>query len=225
MAPIQICNTSQERIKLPARTYNMLGWVIPECPKDKPFTSIVIEDFTDIRKVYTTYAENEAEKIPVPVPADVIIRDLFAHEKLKERGCFTLPAGEIPTAAQIIEAKRNRTTYLQYLVEVGDKEYSRTKKVDEIPDFCKRAVDELNLKREWAVVTPAAMEECPACAEHVKVGVAICKSCGAILNREKAAQFGLIQGEALPVQVSAKRGPGRPKKEEKAETDALYDGE
>lgn len=35
------------------------------------------------------------------------------------------------------------------------------------------------------------MAECPACAEKIKPGVAVCRACGAILDKEKAAQFGL----------------------------------
>src|SRR5581483_7802479 len=41
----------------------------------------------------------------------------------------------------------------------------------------------------------APQAECPACAEKIKPGVAVCRSCGAILDREKAAQFGLIPTE------------------------------
>jgi predicted nucleic acid-binding Zn ribbon protein len=36
------------------------------------------------------------------------------------------------------------------------------------------------------------LADCPVCAEKIKPGVAVCKSCGAILDREKAAQFGLV---------------------------------
>jgi transposase len=35
------------------------------------------------------------------------------------------------------------------------------------------------------------MAECPGCAEKIKPGVAVCKTCGAILDREKAAALGL----------------------------------
>lgn len=211
MASIQICNTSKERIVLPRRTYNVLGWVIPSCPDDKPFTSIVIEDQMDEKKIHTEYDASKAERIPVPIPSEQVIADYFGRERLKERGCFTCPTDHIPTQKEISDAKLIRTKWLQGLIEAGDKEFMRTKRVDEIPDFCKRAVEELGLKREWAVVAPPPMTSCPACGESINVGVAICKSCRAILDFDKAKQFGLIS-EDEPVQP--KRGPGRPKKEQ-----------
>jgi hypothetical protein len=40
------------------------------------------------------------------------------------------------------------------------------------------------------------MHECPACGEKVKIGVAVCKHCGAILDEDKAAKHGLGAGAA-----------------------------
>ena len=38
---------------------------------------------------------------------------------------------------------------------------------------------------------PKVMTDCPACGEKVKPGVAVCRSCGAVLDAARAAQFGL----------------------------------
>jgi len=220
MGSIQICNTSKEQIQLPRRTYNTLGWRIPACPADKPFTSIVIDDQMDVKKIYVTYAESEAEKIPVPIPYQQVVADYFANERLTERGCFTCAPDHIPTEAEVTAARQTRIKWLQKLIEAGDKEFMRTKKIEEIPDICKMAVDELGLKREWAIVAPPPMTQCPACGESINVGVAICKGCHAILDFEKAKQFGLVQeSEEESVPVAPKRGPGRPKKEPVPEQD------
>ena len=56
-----------------------------------------------------------------------------------------------------------------------------------------RAAIGLGVEREWAYV-PMRMNDCPACGEKVKQGVAVCKHCGAILDAEKAAQHGLGLG-------------------------------
>jgi hypothetical protein len=46
------------------------------------------------------------------------------------------------------------------------------------------------------------MDDCPVCAEKIKPGVAVCRSCGAILDREKAAQYGLVPAQgALSAQL------------------------
>lgn len=218
MSAIQICNTSKETIVLPRRTYHLQGWVIPACPDDKPFTSVVIEDHEDVRVVYTEYDASSAERIPVPVPAQTIVNDYFANEKLRQKGCFFLAAGEIPSQRQIQEARDTRIAFLSNLVEIADKEFMRSKRIDEIPEFCKNAVRELNLKREWAVVAPPPMQECPACGEAIKVGVAICKGCHAILDYAKAKEFGLIDGEDMPVSQSVNRQTKVGKKSGASET-------
>jgi hypothetical protein len=38
---------------------------------------------------------------------------------------------------------------------------------------------------------PKPIGEYPVCAEFIKPGAAVCKICGAILDAEKAAQYGL----------------------------------
>lgn len=196
MGSVQICNTSKETIVLPRRTYNVLGWRIPPCPEDKPFSSIVIDDQMDVKKVYTEYDENKAEKIPVPVPVAQVVADYTANERLLQRGCFVIDAGQIPTEAQVNMARETRTKWLQMLVEAGDKEYARTKRVDEIPDYCKNAVAELHLKREWCITAPKKQKECPACGELINESAAVCKTCKAILDPERAKTFGIAEAGA-----------------------------
>ena len=56
----------------------------------------------------------------------------------------------------------------------------------------RRAAARLGLEKEWHYQARET-EECPGCGERVKPGVAVCKSCHAILNREKALALGLVQ--------------------------------
>jgi hypothetical protein len=207
---VQICSICPEEIFLPGRTFNTAGYRIQACPPDKPFSSIVINDMIDEKKIYTEYDWTKAERIPIPIPVEQIIADYFSSEKLAQKGCFVLPAGEIPTEEHIRKAKFARLSWLQMLVQEGDKEYKRNGKIDQIPDVCKRAVSELRINREWAFQAPGQMIDCPACGESLKAGVAICKSCGAILDREKAVAFGLV-GELVS---DKKSSSGRSKKSE-----------
>lgn len=222
MTAVQICSISPEEIRLPMRTYKPSGYVIPACPKDKPFTSTVITDMVDEKKIYTEYEWTKAERIPIPIPVDQIISDYFRSEKLKEQGCFVIPADAIPSQAQIDEAHHNRITFLQLLVSKGDDEFLRTKRIDQIPDFCKRAVKELGATREWAYQAPARMVECPACGDTIKEGVAVCKSCGAIIDREKAREFGLLDEKEEVMAEKPRRGrPPRKKESVPEEKDIL----
>lgn len=219
MDSVQICSISPEEIQLPRRTYTSTGWLIPACPRDKPFTSVVITDMMDEKKIYTEYDYRAAEVIPVPIPVAQIISDYFGNERLKQKGCFVISVDAIPSEQQLFDARAERTAWLQMLVAEGDKEYQRTKRTDNIPLFCHRAVKELGAQREWAFQAPIQLAECPACGEMVKQGVAICKSCGAILNREKAALYGIVQEEEVPQNVAQATPRGAKHAKKTAEED------
>src|SRR2546425_6373950 len=66
----------------------------------------------------------------------------------------------------------------------------------------------LGLEKEWSY-EPKPLVDCPACGEKVKPGVAVCRACGAILDRAKALQFGLLPAEAGPA-VPSLAGPTVP---------------
>ena len=72
----------------------------------------------------------------------------------------------------------------------ADLEWERTKNPMFITDLERRAARQLGVEKPW-LYDPKPMAECPACAEKIKPGVAVCRACGAILDKEKAAQFGL----------------------------------
>src|SRR5260370_12268277 len=55
----------------------------------------------------------------------------------------------------------------------------------------RRAARQRGVEKPW-LYDPKPLAECPVCAEKIKHGVAVCRSCGAILDREKAAQYGLV---------------------------------
>lgn len=73
-----------------------------------------------------------------------------------------------------------------------------------ITDLERRAARELKLEKPW-VYDPKPQADCPACGEKIKPGVAVCRSCRAILDREKAAKFGLVKAEEKAEHVEASR--------------------
>lgn len=200
---IKICSIAPEEFKI-KRSYNWNGIVLPGCKKGQPYSSLVISDHTDLRVVAIDHWAEHSEKTPINIPAQQIVTDFFATENLLAKGAF-VPAGDEPTAEEIATAHATRRSYLEKCVRDGDSEFSRAHRVDDIPGEWKRACQELRVTRDWAFAAPEPTFECPVCGEHLKMGVALCRSCGAILDKEKAAQYGLLQSEP------AKRG--RPKKE------------
>jgi hypothetical protein len=103
-------------------------------------------------------------------------------------------AGEMPTEAELAEARRRLEEFHRRLVAAADLEWERSHNPMFITDLERRAARELRLEKPW-LYDPKPLADCPVCAEKIKPGVAVCRSCGAILDREKAAQFGLVARE------------------------------
>jgi hypothetical protein len=100
-------------------------------------------------------------------------------------------AGDSPTDAELEDARRRLEEFHRRLVAAADLEWERSHNPMFITDLERRAARELRLEKPW-LYDPKPLADCPVCAEKIKPGVAVCRSCGAILDREKAAQFGLI---------------------------------
>jgi hypothetical protein len=103
-------------------------------------------------------------------------------------------AGDAPTESELADARRRLEEFQRRLVAAADLEWERTKNPMFITDLERRAARQLGLEKPW-LYDPKPLADCPVCAEKIKPGVAVCRSCGAILDRDKAAQFGLISRE------------------------------
>lgn len=100
-------------------------------------------------------------------------------------------AGSVPTEEELASAQHRLDEFHRKLVAAADLEWERSHNPMFITDLDRRAARELKLDKPW-LYDPKPQDECPACAEKIKPGVAVCRSCGAILDRVKAAQFGLV---------------------------------
>jgi hypothetical protein len=100
-------------------------------------------------------------------------------------------AGDLPTEAELADARRRLEEFQRRLVAAADLEWERTKNPMFITDLERRAARHLGLEKPW-LYDAKPLADCPLCAEKIKPGVAVCRSCGAILDREKAAQYGFV---------------------------------
>lgn len=106
-----------------------------------------------------------------------------------------------PSEAELADARRKLQEFQRRLVAAADLEWERSKNPMFITDLERRAARQLGQEKPW-LYDPKPLAECPVCAEKIKHGVAVCRSCGAILDSEKAAQYGLgprdgaVSGEA-----------------------------
>jgi len=123
--------------------------------------------------------------------ADDIARELNSDSGEGSFHGIFVAAGPEPTEAELTDARRRLDDFYSKLVAAADLEWERSHNPMFITDLDRRAARELKLDKPW-LYDPKPQDECPACAEKIKPGVAVCRSCGAILDRAKAAQFGLI---------------------------------
>jgi hypothetical protein len=110
--------------------------------------------------------------------------------------------GPEPTEAELSEARGKLESFQKRLVEIADLEWERSQNPMFITDLERRAARELKLDKPW-LYDPKPHEECPACGEKIKPGVAVCRTCGAILDREKAAKYGLAEERAAAMPDAA----------------------
>jgi len=103
-------------------------------------------------------------------------------------------AGPEPTEQELADARRKLEVFQRRLVDAADLEWERSHNMMFITDLERRAARELGLEKPW-LYDPRPMADCPACGEKIKPGVAVCRTCGAILDREKAVKFGLAERE------------------------------
>jgi hypothetical protein len=107
-------------------------------------------------------------------------------------------AGNVPNEDELRNAHARLADFYRALVAAADREWERSHSFLFIHDLQRRAAGCLGLDKEW-YYQARETAECPGCGERVKPGVAVCKSCGAILDREKALALGLLQPPPEPV--------------------------
>jgi hypothetical protein len=135
------------------------------------------------------------DTMPIQISAREIAEDI-AREINNDSGEGSfhgvfVAAGPEPTESELADARRRLEEFQHRLVAAADLEWERTKNPMFITDLERRAARQLGLEKPW-LYDPKPLAECPVCAEKIKHGVAVCRSCGAILDREKAAQYGLV---------------------------------
>lgn len=130
----------------------------------------------------------------LPISAEEIALDLCREINADggEESFFGVFAavGETPTSDELQQARERLTAFYRRLVAGADREWERSHSYLFINDVERRAAHYLVLEKEWFYQARETVE-CPGCGEKIKPGVAVCRTCGAILDRAKAASLGL----------------------------------
>ena len=161
-------------------------YTIPACPPGQLFGRLTLYGRTEL---YDMGDDRKGERY---WPARVIARSLLAEHNpdadLRRYGVF-LCAADVPLESELRDATLRRDAYYYEQVQQADALYARAPNRPEmISDLQRRAARHLGLDRPW-LVKIAPMQDCPVCGDPVKVGVAVCRHCGAILDAAKAARY------------------------------------
>jgi hypothetical protein len=159
------------------RTYGVFH--IPARPASESCALLVVTPRGDVIDL------GDNRRFPFVISAHEIAEDII--RELVRHGIFVC-AGERPSEAELVAARDMRDEWYGQLIAEGDEMWARGHSYREISDMHRRAVMAMKLEREWAYV-PQHSVDCPACGEKLKLGVALCKHCGATLDADRAAKY------------------------------------
>ena len=100
---------------------------------------------------------------------------------------FYVAAGETPSNDELRRAREKLAAFYRRLVAGADREWERSHSYLFINDVERRAAHYLGLEKDWFYQTHETVE-CPGCGEKIKPGVAVCRTCGAILDQRQSRQ-------------------------------------
>lgn len=159
------------------RTYGVFH--IPARPKSEEYAIVFVTPRGDAIDL------GDNRRFPFVISPREIAEDII--QDLQRHGIFVC-AAERPSQAELASARDVRDAWYRQLVVEADEMWARGHSYREISDMHRRAAMAMKLEREWAYV-PQRSVECPACGEKLKVGVALCKHCGATLDADRAAKY------------------------------------
>ena len=170
-------------------------YMIPACPPGQPCAVLTLYGRTEL---YDMGDDRKGERY---WPARVIAKSVLAEHNpdadLRRYGVF-LCAGDVPLDSELRDAALRRDAYFYELVQQADSLYARAPNRPEfISDVQRRAARQLGLDRPW-LVKIAPMQECPVCGDPIKIGVAMCRHCGAVLDEAKAARYSVPALASVP---------------------------
>lgn len=198
---VKLVNISTQTWPPRQRTY--LGSLVIASPADGQEYAT-----TPIRGCKGQIDIGDKRSIDIPISAREIAEDLAREINGDSgegsfHGVFVAEGSE-PTKQELRDAHEKLDAFHRRLVAIADLEWERSHNPMFITDLERRAARELKLDKPW-LYDPKPQIECPACGEKVKPGVAVCRTCRAVLDREKASKFGFFGEEvAVPADLLGK---------------------
>jgi hypothetical protein len=191
--------------KMRVRIFNVGPWAhivplgsvgtiyIPACPEDKPYVEMLTELHELEEELYPSRDKKEykrlqedGRKMAIEILGEG--RNQDRKQSRRNAGVF-IAEGEIPTPAEIAEAKRNLLPTCQQMCDYMDRLWDRDRKLayDVFnPETFGKAARVLNLNgKPWqSSGEPSTNIKCPACRASVEADAPICHNCKGVVNEE-----------------------------------------
>lgn len=189
--PVSVLERSYGRFKLP---YRKAG---------QRFGKLVVPDQDDVilTKIGDTHSQDKYRTDTVSGRA--VAEDLINDETLSAVGYFVIDGNRDPTDEELASAESLERANLAKVIQACDTNWERKRDASGF-GLGQYACRRMGVEREWAPKAEA-MTECPGCGERVKMNVAICKHCGAILDRGKAEKLGMLPASIPATEEAAAR--------------------
>lgn len=215
-----------------------IGLVFAACEGGKKFSIAFTEDRTEHKRIWENLTSFNDIPIPITgeeVAKDFMTNEwldregvfecadkfcrtkdcnhtIAGHKSVEEcgiPGCMCMGITVSPTDAELSNAKAVRLSWLDRYIQQGDEEYAKNKRIDQVPDYCKRAATERKVSREWVFTPPVenAEFECVGCGSSIRYlkdgsKPAVCIRCNAVLNREAAVALNILKEDlTIPIKT------------------------
>jgi hypothetical protein len=213
-SPLYIFNVSPESYT--TSLGSMGTWTIKGCEEGREYSEATIVPFivpealpTDLRKAV------ERAEMGIDVAKDIcrIGPTCSPAESLLKLGVF-ISESPVPSKEKIAEANRNLQAEAARLVQEADNIVANGEPLINITRRHRWASNFINQPRKWNETDSGEKEKCPACQSPIAKGTVKCPQghCGAILDWERALEFGMISEDTYQRHLERETAPKKTKK-------------
>lgn len=209
---LSICPFETIEIKPIARGY----FRIPAAEKDD-FVVVHIEESSYIQRLPAT-----EHNITIPVAAHHIAKSIvddFVNSVIEADDAagpgmmwFETKLSKMEINAkykvELAELRNRQTRWFENLCRKADDDWQQYRKIGLISGHQRYAAKYLGHKADWLVDynQNQGMMDCPACFTQINVKAVKCIHCGAILDRVKALEFGILQPTPADIKAVTVKG-------------------
>lgn len=190
-----VCNLTDHAWHI-ARTYGPIA--IEAAKPGQEYALTVITARSGEQTLNLDTKEKVRWDYPAVQVAEDVVREINADAGPDSYNGVFVCEGFEPKAEELQAAREKLARHYRLMLAEADQEWDRYHKPEFMSDHMRRAARYLHVERDWLyeLKDESVEAQCAYCGSKLpRADVAVCATCGAILDREKAEAGGLIAGE------------------------------